>query len=82
MKVDMCLFYPGEKSFLFLGYKTTEDRFVKIDGRICEGVIVLKDKLILLISQGDYRNLTSKEAKSILEDKGMIVLEKGHSRGR
>lgn len=75
-KLDMCLYYPGEKSTLYVGYKTSEGKFVSIDGRICQGTIVFKDKLVLLISQKDPRNITPTQAMKILEEKGVVVLDR------
>ena len=81
-KIDMCLYYPGEKSLIYLGYKNSEDRFIPIDGRVCEGTIVFKDKLVLLVSQNDPKNISRKEAIGILENKGIVVIERGNMKGR
>jgi len=77
-KIDMCLYYPKEKSFMYMGYRNKKNRFVEIDGRVCQGTIVFKDKLVLLISQKDPRNLNSNDALKILKDKGITVIERGN----
>lgn len=80
--IKKCFYYPNEISEISLGYKTNGEirHYCEIEGRLCRGTIVFEDKIVLLVSQGDERNLTIDEAKQVLKDKGIKV--EMHSKGR
>jgi len=69
--INVCDYYPDMQSKIILGYLTRKNNFCEIEGRFCEGVIVFKDKIILLVNQRDPRNLSQFEVRNILDGKGI-----------
>lgn len=67
-----CEFYPFLPANLNLGYLTNSksDNF-SVEGRLFRGVIKLEDKIILLVSQNDPRNVTTSEVNEVLNKYGI-----------
>lgn len=64
---DTCTYYPLVKGNFEVSCFTKRGEKAPIDGRDIEGVIELEDKIVLLIQQGEARNLCMKDAMSILD---------------
>lgn len=77
-----CVYYPEMESRLILGYKTIDNRRSEIEYKMCRGVVYFKDKIILLISQNDNRNVSVEQVKRILKNKGINYEIKKGLRGR
>lgn len=67
-----CQFYPRMQVVLQFGYlENRRSKKVKLDGRVCRGVLAFEDKLILLIFQNDKRNLQASDVQEVLLDYGI-----------
>lgn len=73
-----CYYYPEEVSKLSIGYNSSDDtgKYFQIDGRVCKGTIILKDKIILLVNQNDKRNLKKDTVMSMLTKKLKVTVVK------
>lgn len=57
-----CDYFPNLSCNLDLSYLTNfSSEKNSVDGRIFQGVITMKDKIILLVSQGEERNVTPEQ---------------------
>lgn len=75
-----CVYYPNMESNLSLNYIATTDEQFEVEGRACKGMVVLKDKLILLVNQRDKRNVVKESSVTkLLINKGMKVQVKSNS---
>lgn len=73
-----CEFYPFLPANLDLGYLTNSksDNY-SVEGRLFRGVVKFEDKIILLVSQNDTRNVTASEVNEVLKEYGIecVVLD-------
>lgn len=65
-----CQYYPNLIGSLDLSYLTNSSDSVSIDGRSFKGLMQLEDKIILLVSQNDKRNMNVKSTCELLEKLG------------
>jgi hypothetical protein len=72
--VTSCIYYPLAFGQMDLGYLTSSDKKVNVDGRLFGGVVQLDDKVVLIIEQennvdskGNNRNMTPKKVLGLLE---------------
>lgn len=67
-----CVYYPDIESSIELGYRATTDETFEVEGRFCKGAVVFEDKIVLLINQGDKRNVKREKAvEQLLIKKGI-----------
>jgi len=74
------IYHPNVASSLQLTYLTPQDEVEALDGRNFMGAIELPDKLVLLISQNDQRNITERQVYDTHEEVGMNILVDFHSK--
>lgn len=75
-----CVYYPNIESNLSLNYRATTDEMFEIEGRTCKGLVVFKDKIVLLVNQRDRRNVVRESSVTkLLINKGMKVQVKSNS---
>lgn len=68
------IYHPEVASSLRLTYLTPQDEVEALDGRNSLGVVELPDKLVLLISQDDQRNITERQVYDAHAEVGMNIL--------
>lgn len=68
-----CMYFPEMPASLRLNYIADDMEKYEIEGRLCTGLLVFKEKIVLFISQRDPRNLKEKEIRQILKEKGIKV---------
>lgn len=76
--ITSCIYYPLAFGQMNLGYLTSNDRKVNVDGRLFGGVVQLEDKVVLVIEQednvdkdGKSRNMTPSIVLTIMEELGI-----------
>lgn len=76
--ITNCEFYVDFPGTLEMGYLTSTNEQMEVDGRIFKGLIKLNDKVILIINQsknidktGKNRNMSSKEILSVINNYGL-----------
>ena len=80
--INKCIYYPELPAEISLGYEADNSHVYDIEGRICKGVVLFKDKMILLVNQNDKRNLKEKDVMDVLKEKGIAceVVRKANKR--
>lgn len=69
-----CVYYPNVESNLSLSYRATTDELFEVEGRACKGLVVFKDKIVLLVNQKDKRNVVRESSVTkLLINKGVKV---------
>ena len=73
-----CFYYPEEVSRLSIGYNSSDDasKYFQIDGRVCKGTIVFKDKIVLVVNQNDKRNLNKDAVMAMLKKRVKVTVVK------
>jgi len=74
--VEDCIYFPNKEASLSLSYRDENDEDQEIEGRFCKGVLNFDDKIVLLISQDDKRNLTRPTVERILKEKEIAYILK------
>ena len=72
--ITSCIYYPLAFGQMDLGYLTSSDKKVNVDGRLFGGVVQLDDKVVLIIEQednvdskGNERNMTPRKVLELME---------------
>lgn len=68
-----CTYYPELPSSIRLNYIADDMQKYEIEGRLCKGVLVFKEKMVLFVSQRDPRNMNEREIREVLKRKGIKV---------
>jgi len=66
-----CEYKPDIESSISLSYRDTQGEKHEIEGRLCKGMIMIGDKMILIIKQRDYRNMNEEDVRKVLDKKGI-----------
>lgn len=75
-----CEYFPDIKSSLHLNYLANDGESYEFEGRICEGLLLFEEKMVIFVSQRDPRNLKEKEINEILKEKGIKVKKQKNRR--
>ena len=80
--IEDCTYFPNKEAGVSLSYRDEFDVNHEIEGRFCKGVLNFDDKIVLLISQDDKRNLKRETVEKILKEKDIdcIVKEENFQR--
>lgn len=68
-----CVFYPNVNSKLSIRYHNERELSIPLDKRLFKGLIKFDDKLVLMINQGDVRNMNTQDIISTLMSHGLII---------
>ena len=66
-----CIYYPDVESTLSLSYKSNDGQKCEVEGRFCKGLLLFKNKLVILVNQNDKRNMKDKDVEKLLKEKGV-----------
>ena len=74
--VEDCTYFPNREAGFSLSYRDELDSDHEIEGRFCKGILNFDDKIVLLISQDDKRNLKRETVEKILKEKEIAYIVK------
>ncbi len=74
--IEDCTYFPNKEAGVSLSYRDEFDVNHEIEGRFCKGVLNFDDKIVLLISQDDKRNLKRETVEKILKEKDIACIVK------
>lgn len=75
-----CMYFPEMPASLRLNYIADDMQKYEIEGRLCTGVLVFKEKIVLFVSQRDPRNMKEKDIRKVLKEKGIKVKQQKNKR--
>lgn len=70
-----CAYFPKESSTLYLNYIGNDGERYAVQGNISEGLIVLKNKLVLLPNNPKFHDLGELEVRDLLQQTGIAIKE-------
>jgi len=73
-EIDVCEYYPALGGRFELRYPTDEDSFVPLERQAIRGAMVLEDKIIVLMSNSNEKNVDFREAMKVLQENDMTPL--------
>ena len=71
-----CAYFPEMPASVRLNYIAEDLDKYEIEGRLCKGLLVFKEKIVLFVSQRDPRNMKEAEIRKVLKENGIKIKQK------